>query len=461
MTAPPWPEGGAGTRTDVSPHAVWAGLRARLRGLRYGFLLVPGGGVALSIVGAFLLLAADRHLRGSEADFGVSGDPAAARTVLTAIAGSLITVAGVTFSLTMITLQLVSQQFSPRALGEFLGDRLTQAVAGAFTGVFVFCLLILRTVESREEGTETFVPALSVTAAIVLAVGCLLLLLVFIDHLGRKIQVSTIAGGIARTTLGVVDELQPVPFGEGPDEDPAPLLRAWRAERDAVPVHPHRPGYVQAVDLDALVRAAAQAGERIELRASPGDFVTEADVLAGVWPGAEDGDAEHAVRQAVVLADERDVQRDPGYGVRQLADIAARAISPGINDQTTAWTCVHYLRAILERLAVRDLPERVHRQDDGVVVVARHEFADFVDAGFVQLGRHAADPRVAAVLLECLGSVSACAAQAGARERVDIVRAAARGIGELVLGERLSTADREHLQALVARATAEPPAEGR
>jgi uncharacterized membrane protein len=430
------------------PGSLLAGLKARLRGLRYGFLVLPGA-LALGFIGlAFALVAVDRASGEDGMGFGVADDPQAARTVLTVIAGSLITVAGVTFSITMVTLQLVSQQFSPRALRGFLGDRVNQAVAGVFVGIFVYCLIVLRTVSTRESGAP-FVPALSTTAAIVLAVVALGLLLVFIDHMGRNIQVSTIAAGIAQGTLRSLDELYPAASGEPGGEDPRSLVRAWEAEAEPRLVHPQRPGAVQSIILDDVPRHVGSPGLRIEVRVAPGDFVTEADALVAYWPGRDDGDVERALRLAVVVANERDMRQDPGYGLRQLADIATRAISPAINDPTTAWTCIQYLGAIMERLAGLPFPGPVRRYEDpGVTVVARQQtFEEYLDAAYVQIARYASDPRVAGALLESLARVADAARRAGAHGRAAAVLATAERVAASPLGGQLTDADRDDLQA--------------
>lgn len=427
--------------------SAFEGIRARIPALRYGFLAIPGVLLAGAVGLAFVLLAVDRRVQ--TRSFGLAEDANAARSVLEVIASSLITVAGVTFSITVVTLQLVSQQFSPRALRNFLGDRLTQSVIGAFVGLFVFCLLVLRTVRDSAGGQDYFIPELSILAALVLAVGALVLLVVFIDHMSSNIQVSSINAAIARSTLSALDDMYPEPFGEPEDEAEAERLVAeWERERDPEEIFPERPGYVQSINLDDIPRTIGSPGLRLHVPVAPGDFVSTLQPLARVWPGEGGGDVERALRRAIVVGSERDVNQDVGYGIRQLADIAARAVSPGINDPTTAITSARYIRAILERLACRALPDPVRRYEDGAVAVtARRTFADHVGSGFVQLSRYAKDPRVAGALLESIRHVAEVAVRAGARDRIDVLRDAADHQLAIAEAADLVPADLEDLRA--------------
>jgi uncharacterized membrane protein len=438
------------------------GVKARLRGLRYGFLVIPFALTAALGALGFVLVAVDRALGPEGAGFGVANDAEAARTVLTAIATSFVTVAGVVFSITMVTLQLVSQQFSPRALREFLGDRLTQVVAGAFVGVFVFCLLVLRTVSGADSRDEPFVPALSVTVAIVLAVAALVVLLAFIDHMGRRIPVSSIAGGITKSTLAALDRLYPAPYGEPEGQGAAELVERWHEQRgEPEVVHADRPGYIQSVRLDNLPSDAGSPGARMIVHVAPGDFVTERQALASWWPGREEHGIGRALRLAIVVADERDIAQDPAYGVRQLADIATKAISPGINDPTTAWTCIRYLQAVLEHLAGRQLPDPVRRYDDDIVVVVHQQrFDEYVEAAYAQVGRYADDPRIAGALLKSVATARRIAADAGAHDRFPPLSLAARRIARTALAADLVDEDREEVERLLAAATGEAAGDG-
>jgi uncharacterized membrane protein len=371
---------------------------------------------------AFGLVEIDRSADPDGA-FLFSGDASAARTVLSVLAGSLITVSGLALSLMVLVLQLASSQFSPRVLPSFLSDRMTQATVGAFVGIFTFSLIALRSVGSG------FVPRLTVTLASGLGILAVILLVGFIHHVSRLIQVSRIAARIGNATLGRVDTLYPAPFGHAAEDDAEVVVARWRDGSAPLRVTADRPGYVIDADLSRLATALAGTASRVHIMVAPGDFVTPADVLVEVW-SADLERAQRAACETVSVAGERSPDFDLGFGIRQLADVALRALSPSLNDPTTARTCIGYLRAILERLAERDLPPRVRRFDDSdaLIVAARPAFADYL-APVREVGRFAApSAETLRELIELCESVAERAHAAGADSRADAALAVARAI---------------------------------
>lgn len=418
-----------------------------------GLWFVPGlvsTGFALLAV---VLVQIDRTAGGVDIFFG--GSASAARTILSTIAGSVITVAGLAFSLTIITLQLVSQQFSPRATRTFLANKPTQVSAGVFVGVFVYCLIVLRTV--REEEAGDFVPSLAVTVAIALGVLGIGVLLFFINHTAQSIKVTSITSRIARETLSSIDSLYPEPYGEPVDDarSPEEVVSGWGEEGGPLRAGPARPGFVERVGLDALVDGLPDGVERVWVHVAPGEFVTEGQPLVSVWPReAVDADeVEDAVRDAILVASERDVAEDALYGIQQLADIALRAISPSVNDPTTAVTCVGYLAACLERLAGREFPppRRLYRDGALEIVATRPDFDLFVSHAVDDVGRWATQyPRVVKALLSAVARAAAVAADTGATDRVDALLAAARRLSGPALREVATGDDRDELERALA-----------
>jgi uncharacterized membrane protein len=343
-----------------------------------------------------------------------AGDAPAARTVLSVIAGSLITVAGLTFSITVVVLQLTSSQFSPRILRSFFGDRLTQVTVGSYVGIFAYSILVLRSVR------VDFVPRLAVSVASALAIVAVVLLIVFIHHVSQLIQVSYVTGDIARKTLARLDALYPAPYGDALEEDDAALLQTWLAdEPDLVP--PRFPGYVQHIDLDALVAELSDEVEHAAVLVRPGDFVSIEQPLIAVWPAGQADDSVSAVRRACRIDRERDLAQDVDFGLRQLVDTAVKAMSPGINDPTTARTCVGYLRSILVSLAQRGFPPSVRRFPERslTLIVRRRQFEDYLDA-LAEVGDHSAqNVRIVRVLLEALRSIRSAAEDAGSSARAE------------------------------------------
>jgi uncharacterized membrane protein len=378
--------------------------------------------------------------------FGGSGH--AARTVLQVIAGSLITVAGLTFSVTMVVLQLTSSQFSPRIVRNYLGDRIAQLTIGSFVGIFAYCLVALRSIGDVSHGAP--VPRLTLTVASALALLALAMLIAFIHHITQLVQASELTARLAAQTLESIERLYPAGFGEDArSEDADELLERWRAEGPPGIVHGEKPGYVQAVELDALAHGLPTPRPRVRILVAPGDFAFGDEPLAEVWPAERADDVHALVCRCVTIRSERDISQDVNFGVRQLADIALRAISPSVNDPTTAITCIGYLRSILNRLAARDLPSPVRRDrdDEEPLLVRRREFAEHLEA-FAEIGRYAAgDARVVRALLSALGAVGGAAAAAGASDRALDAAEIARGAGEQALAGAGSARDRELVAA--------------
>ena len=412
-----------------------------------GFWLVPAGvGLAYAAL-ALALLELDRTSGQDGIDAGFGGDADASREILSTIAGSLITVAGVAFSLTIVVLVLVSSQFSPRALPGFLADRLNQVVAGSFVGIFAYCLIVLSAVRDATASQTGFVPAMSVTVAIVLALGALALLVVFVHHMGRSIQASEISARLGAETLAAIDRLHPDRYRPpGADARGDETVRIWRAARAPQQAFPRRAGYVQRISSDSLLGPIARPGVRLHVAVCAGDFVTERTPLVEVW-SAEPLDEELLVGlgSAVPIASERHLGDDAAYGIRQLADVAVKALSPGINDPTTAATCIGHLRSVMERLAERALPAELEVLADGdaVAVVRVRSWDEYAEHAFAEIGRYATDDaRIVRDVLEALGGVAAVAAAAGADERLLVLGDLARDVAEPALAASRSSREK-------------------
>ncbi len=354
--------------------------------------------LALGMVRLDEALLLDRRT-GSSWLFG--GGAEGARGVLSAIAGTMITVTGVVFSITIVALQLASAQFTPRILRTFTGDRGNQVVLGAFIGTFTYALLVLRSVRTASSDAVTFVPAASVTLAIVLVLVSMGLLIYYIHHVASSIRASVIIDRAARDTLGLVDELYPADSGR-----PTQRLSPRPLEAPGV-VHTTASGYVQHIDQDALVSLVEEQGIVVRLEPLVGEFVLPGAVLASVWPTDKlDESLAQAIRVTVVLGSERTLQADVELGIRQLADVAIKSLSPGINDPTTATICIDRLGEVLVRLAHKGNPEEVHTGKDGGgnLILPRPSFARLVAVAFDQLRHYrTGDPAVAEHLVEVLG----------------------------------------------------------
>ena len=316
-----------------------------------------------------------------EVDYSVGGEllakwprlfgagAAGARGMLSTIAGSMMSVVGVTFSMTLVALAMASSQYTSRILRNFMSSRATQVVLGIFAGIFTYSLIVLRTIRGGDEGA--FVPNLAVFFGFVLAVGGVGVLIFFIHHVASSIQASNIIGVVAQQTTEAIDRLFPERLGHGSEEDvddPAPHLpsgQKWCA------ISAKESAYIQSVDNEVLLRIARENKTLVRMEHAVGDFVVEDTPLVSL--AVEEPPDEKVIddlRCAFALSRYRTVYQDVAFGIRQIVDVALKALSPGINDTTTATTCVEYLTAILARLAVRRIPSNYRHEEGELRVIA-------------------------------------------------------------------------------------------
>ena len=384
-------------------------LSAWWYGLQDSLWFIPALLTAAALALAEGMVRLDRVLlarRGTAVDWLFGAGTAGAREVLSAIAGTMITVTGVVFSITIVALQLASSQFSPRVLRTFTSDRGNKLVLGVFIGTFTYCLLVLRTVREAPTDGSAFVPAASVTVAIGLALVCIGFLIYYINHAAHSIRASVVIDRAAADTLDLIDKLYPAETGQPaakqagpPPGGPARLVRAERG------------GYLQAVDAEALFRLAERRALTIQPEPLIGEYVLPGATLASVWPDAAlAAPVVDGVRGAMGLGPERTLQHDLELGIRQLADIALKALSPGINDPTTATICVDRLAEALVILAKQSRPDEVRTGADGTtrLVLRGPPFERLVGVAFAQIRHYgAADATVMAHLVATLGRVVA------------------------------------------------------
>lgn len=278
------------------------------------------------------------------------------RALLSAIATATITVAGVAFSITIVTLSLASTQYSPRVLRQFMRDRANQAVLGVFVGIFAYCLILL--LRMRSGGDAALVPTAAVAFAVTYAlagVGCLLF---FIHHVATSIQASCIVSEIAAETRVVADRLFPAALHDDGDEASDTELA-----EDAQNVTAPASGYLQLLDEDDLLKIAVECDLVIRVERAVGDFVIAGLPIATVDGRGLDAALARKIAAAFTIDHTRTVEQDVMFGVRQIVDIALRALSPSLNDPTTAILCVDYLTTIVHRLAGRRMSSSRRRHD--------------------------------------------------------------------------------------------------
>ena len=359
---------------------------------RSSFWFVPALMVLDAVVLATVLITVDAtvDLHAVERWPLVFGAGAAgARGLLTAVAGSMITVAGVVFSITLVALSLTSSQYTSRVIRNFMRDRVNQIVLGVFVGIFAYCLVVLRTIHGGDEGA--FVPALAVLAGLILAFVGIAFLIYFIHYISVSIQASSIIARASDETIAAVDQLFPKEMGEGDDEDGDDNLRASLANQPWSAVPTRKTGYIENIEIDVLLNVARKHGTILRMERSIGEFVIEGTPLVSVIdPDGLDDETAAELNEAYVISRQRTVETDAAFGIRQIVDIAMKALSPGINDTTTAVMCVDYLAAILVRLADRRIATP-HRFDQGELrVLARGpRFENLISEAFDQIRQNA------------------------------------------------------------------------
>lgn len=351
------------------------------------FWFVP----ALMSVGAaalaWTMLAIDGRISAEQLD-GLSwiygGGPEGARSLLSTVASSAITVAGTTFSITIAALSLASSQFGPRLLRTFVRDTSNQVVLGTFVATFLYCLLVVRTVRGLED--TRVVPHLSVTVGVVLAIANLGVLIYFIHHVAMAIRADQVIAAVSHDLDVAVENLFPTQLGRGfveqsektPEDAPAD-------EAQARSVALHHDGYLQVIDAETLMELTSAHDLVIRLLRRPGNFVVAGEPVALVWPKQHvDDERAGNISTTFILGDERSTQQDMLFVVDQLVEVASRALSPGINDPFTAITCLDRLGALLYRMARRPLPDGRRYDEQGRlrIVTEPISFADLVNSTF-------------------------------------------------------------------------------
>lgn len=392
------PEAG---HASAREHAVGA-----LDALRRSFGFLAGSAMVAGLVVGFALPSLDAELDLDLPVFDFAGQPAA-RSLLQTVATATVSVAGLSFSVTVVAFTLASSQLSPRVLRTFSADRLSQATLASFLGTFVYCLAVLVRLGSGDN--DASVPNLSVTLAIVLAFVSFVMFAAFIAHIVHMLQPSSIIEGIRHTGRAAIESRYPGEVGRAPDdgaEAERELLRL-RAARAPVPVLAEREGYLALVRARQLLSAAVESDGLVVQRARIGDYVTPGMLLAEVWCKRDQNGERlaRATQDAFVLESQRTPLQDVAFPVRQLADIALKGLSPGINDPTTAENAMDALSSLLIRFAAAEHPSGLRADDAGAVrfVALTADLDALVRLGFEQVRVYAAaDPVFARRLLTLL-----------------------------------------------------------
>ncbi|MDN4161549.1 DUF2254 domain-containing protein [Nocardioides abyssi] len=438
----------------------WSGVRYRFR---ESLFQLPALLVVAGIVLAEVTARLDEAWPGAaDGPWTLSIGSTAATWLLSTVAGAMITTAGVVFSLTVVSLQLASSQFSPRVMRSFIRDRLSQVVIGLLVATFTYCVLTLRHVD---EESARDAPALSLTTAVVLTVVTVLLIIAHLNHLAGRLQVGQVVRAIAEEgeeTLAAMARQTAWERSSGAmvDTEDAAEHDVTSLDPQALHVLAERDGWVTQASTRLLLRAVPP-GSTVRLETRTGAYVHEGEVLASVTPRPDDvRRVTRAVAATVTVDEVRTMQQDVDFALRQLVDVGLRALSPAVNDPTTAVEVVLRVGGLVRRLLAVDPPATAVRGDGDRLLlrpwVLTHE--EYVGHAFDQLRQSAgSQTQVLAALMRTLRMLVAHAEQVDRTDRVPALEEQLRLVTESVERADLAPADRERLLAV--RADRTDPAE--
>ncbi|WP_107763316.1 DUF2254 domain-containing protein [Nitrosospira multiformis] len=425
------------------PQQLWIYLRS-------SFWFTPSLIVAGSIALAISLINADSVVNNEILTewprlFGAGAE--GSRQMLATIASSMMTVVGVTFSMTLVTLALASNQYTSRVLGNFMRSTITQVALGAFAGIFAYCLIVLRVIRGGDE--SAFVPSLAVLIGVVLALIGISVLILFIHHIATSIQASNIICSVADETLAAIERVFPEKGALVEEEDEECLGHISR-KLDWHIVPATASGYIESIDYASLEDLACQRNIIIRMNYGIGDFVVKSMVLASITGPDPDDKTMQALCSAYSIGSRRTIEQDPEFGIRQIVDIALKALSPGINDTTTAVTCVDYLASILCHVAPRKFPSRIHYEKGKPrLITVWPTFGILMEASFDQIRRNSEGN--VTLMTRMLDALQTIETQTASVDRREALREQAQRIAEVAYRSVESPYDLAIIDARLAR----------
>ncbi|MGB5444405.1 MAG: DUF2254 domain-containing protein [Psychromonas sp.] len=414
--------------------------------LRSSFWFLPFLIVMSSIVYAVALIridyaGSDRWLGEWPRIFGVGAE--GARDMLSTLAGSMMTVMGITSSMTLLALTLASSQYTSRVLRNFMRSRVTQVTLGTFAGIFVYCLIVLYTIRT---GDAPFVPSLAVFFAFILAFGGIAVLIFFIHHIASSIQASSIIASVALETYAAIDRLLPKKMEQSDQNEVCNQGLESLDEREWYPVPAAQSGYIQNVNNDALFRLSMDSRTVVRMEQGIGAFVVQNTALLSLaltYP--PDNKTIAAFNAAYSIGRHRTVEQDLAFGIRQIVDIAIKALSPGLNDTSTAVICVDYLGSIMAQLSSRQFPPSNRYEGETLRVMAIVlSFEELLAEAFDQI-RANAEVNVA-ILVRTLGALDNIGRLTNRLSYLRALEGQRQCIAEVVYRRIESSIDRERLE---------------
>lgn len=361
--------------------------------INVSFLFLPGIIVTIGILLAILFVRMDAQynlsLPGLPGKF-ISGEAEGARAVLTAIAGSMVTIAGIIFSITIVTLVLASSQMGPRLLRNFMKRKRVQVVLGSYVGSFVYCLLVLRTVS--EENGEAFVPDISVAFAVLQAIGNIILLIIFINHVAISIQADYVIAELSEELETRIQVIYPDEMGKGQekmDDNEVASTHQDYAFEEVLPAPVSN--YLESVEQESLMKLTTQKDLLVRFDFQPGDFIMEDSIFLRVSSRKKLQEKEiKKLYSCFNFSHLRSPAQDPEFVISQIVEVAVRALSPAINDPFTAIICIDKLGAGMSRAIKKNFSSGYRYAEDGKlrVITKPSTFKSLMDAAFNQIRQY-------------------------------------------------------------------------
>jgi len=414
---------------------IWYAISSSLWFLP-ALLTLLAGGLAIGTI------MADQSFSGNV--IGVLGPlgtmgPHGARALLSTVAGSVISIAGVAFSITIVALTLASSQFGPRLLRTFMKNKGNQLVLGIFIATFVYSLLVMGAI--RDVDHQLFVPIVSVLCSLVFALVSLGAFIYFIHNVSTSIHADNVVFAISKDLNRAIDRMvaRVSHRQQGTHTSPEEAVPAHNRETSQV-ILCATDGYLQAIDFSCLVTLAQAQDITIKVLHRPGDFVMKKHSIVTLWPAKELTEAvQQKVNQAFIVGAQRTEEQDLEYAIHQMVELALRALSPGINDPFTAISCIDWLGAAINRLAEQGLPKSYYYddRDDLRVIADVPEMAGVFDAAFSQIRQHGSNNM--AIILRLLETFRAIALGTDHQEAHQAIRRHA----DMVYGVSLTTVTAE------------------
>lgn len=310
-----------------------------------------------------------------------------ARSILSTISGAMIGVAGTVFSVTLVVLTLASSQFGPRLIKNFMYVKLNQVVLGSYIATYLYCLLVLNAVRDSED--YSFIPSISILAAILAAVANIILLIVFIHKIAISIQADKVISDISDFISGQIDTLFPEKMGEEKgDEEHFDTFSAISEYKIHTSIKSPKSGYLQYVNNTTLMEVVTRHGALVKLHHRPGSYLVKGMEIGLLFTNANlEEDSLESVINQFVIGKTKTSQQDLEFSIHQMVEIAARALSPGVNDPFTAIACIDNLTSTLCYLAQAKFPSKHRFDDEGSLRIIADilDFEGVLDAAFNQI----------------------------------------------------------------------------